>query len=121
MANVGQHIITGDNPWKRKGRADNMYDVEHVELANAIRSNKTINNGDYMCKSTLMGIMGRYSAYTGQTIYWDKEAVKRAGPSAGRNAAVLMDSTLDLTPPSYDLKAPLETPPVAVPGKVKFV
>ncbi|MDB5295420.1 MAG: oxidoreductase domain protein [Phycisphaerales bacterium] len=48
-ANLMAHAITGDNAWKRKGKAANMYDVEHVELAKAIKSGKVINNGDYMC------------------------------------------------------------------------
>ena len=31
-----------------------------------------INNGDYMCKSTLMAIMGRMACYTGQAITWEQ-------------------------------------------------
>jgi predicted dehydrogenase len=146
MANIGQHYLAGYEKadpkaaegkiagapgtpapgggtyiWKKKGtKSPNMYDVEHQHLAKAIRSGETINNGDYMCKSTLMAIMGRFAAYTGQTIYWDKDAVKRAGTAAGRNAAVLLDSKEDLTPPTYDLSAQYPTPPVAVPGTVKF-
>ena len=55
----------------RVARSD-MYDAEHQALFGAIRSGKTINNGDYMCKSTLMGIMARQSAYTGKPITWDR-------------------------------------------------
>ncbi|HEX8916760.1 MAG TPA: Gfo/Idh/MocA family oxidoreductase [Humisphaera sp.] len=107
----------GTHIWKKKTKGPNFYDYEHVELARAIRTGKTINNGDYMCKSTLMGIMGRFAAYTGETIYWDREAVKRAGPTAGKNAKVLLESKQDLTPPTYDLKAAYPTAPVAIPGE----
>ena len=108
-ANVTAHAITGENAWKKKGKkAPNMYDVEHVELVKAIKSGKPINNADYMCKATLMGIMGRMAAYTGTTVTWEK----------------LMESTEELLPPSdppsYDLKAKAATPPVAVPGQTKF-
>jgi myo-inositol 2-dehydrogenase/D-chiro-inositol 1-dehydrogenase len=119
-ANLMAHTITGETPWKRKGKAANMYDLEHIALVKAIRSGKTINNTDYMTKATLMGIMGRMAAYTGQTIYWDKAAVERTGSAAGKDAAVLMDSIEDFTPATYDPKAKIPTPPIAVPGVTKF-
>lgn len=50
----------------------NMYDVEHEHLFRSIREGKPINNGKYMCYSTLMAVMGREAAYTGQVIEWDK-------------------------------------------------
>ncbi|QOV90144.1 Gfo/Idh/MocA family protein [Humisphaera borealis] len=103
-ANLMAHQIWGEKAWKRKGKSPNMYDTEHEELTKAIKTGKTINNTDYMCKSTLMGIMGRMAAYTGQTITWEK----------------MLESTEDLTPPTYDPKAKYPTPPVAVPGVTKF-
>jgi hypothetical protein len=48
-----------------------MYDAEHQALFGAIRSGNTINNGEYMCNSTLVAIMGREACYTGQRITWD--------------------------------------------------
>ena len=141
IGNVTQHMLTSYEPgkaggpigavgsaapgggsvlWRKKGKAPHMYDYEHVELANAIRSGNTINNGDYMCKATLMGIMGRFAAYTGDTIHWDRDAVKRAGTGASKQAKVLMESKQDLTPPTYDLAAQYPTPPVAVPGVTEF-
>jgi hypothetical protein len=110
------HKITGENKWKRKESKENMYDTEHKALFAAIRKGEPINNGDYMCKSTLMGIMGRMAAYTGKTIYWDKAAAK-ADKKA--NAPTLMENTEDLSPPKYEF-GPLPTPPVAVPGKGKI-
>lgn len=115
-ANLMTHQITGENEWKRKGKATPMYDAEHIALVKAIRSGKTINNTDYMCKSTLMGIMGRMAAYTGQTVHWDDVAAKTAG-AVGKDVLTVMGSTEDLTPPTYDPKASYPTPPVAVPGK----
>ena len=45
-----------------------------------------------MAKSTLLAIMGRMAAYTGQAITWD----------------MAMNSQEDLTPPAYDWNAKLE-------------
>ena len=44
-----------------------MYDVEHQELFAAIRSGNTINNGEYLARSTMWAILGRMVDYTGQT------------------------------------------------------
>lgn len=69
-------VFTGDKP--------SMYDVEHKELFAAIRRGDTINNGEYMCNSTLMAIMGREACYTGKKIKWDKfiKSTERLGPKS---------------------------------------
>ncbi len=101
----GRTVIEGETNWRYKGKSPNMYDVEHVALFKSIREGKPINNGDYMCKSTLMAIMGRMAAYTGQKVTWD---------------FVLKQSKLDLSPPAY-VWGPLKVRPVAVPGVTKLV
>jgi predicted dehydrogenase len=63
-------FITGKNPAKFKKSKHNMYDSEHVALFKSIRDNTPINNGDYMCKSTMCAIMARTSAYTGKEVRW---------------------------------------------------
>jgi predicted dehydrogenase len=62
----------GNVVWKFDQKKPSMYDVEHVHLFRSIRQGQPINNGDYMCKSTLMAIMGREASYTGKKIEWDK-------------------------------------------------
>ena len=66
-----------------------MYQTEHDELFASIRAGKPINNGEYMAKSTLLAIMGRMAAYTGQEITWE----------------MALNSKEDLTPPRYDWDA----------------
>lgn len=103
---VQRHIIRGENKWTHRakpGDADDMYQNEHDELFASIRDGKPLNNGDYMCKSTLMAIMGRMAAYTGQLITWDKA----------------LASTEDLTPAKYEF-GPHPVPPVALPGVTQF-
>jgi predicted dehydrogenase len=118
VADIMNHSITGEKAWKRdkKKKMVPMYDNEHIQLVKAIRTGKVLNNTDYMCKATLMGIMGRMAAYTGQTVYWDRAAAEAAG-AAGKDTLIVTESTEDLTPPTYDPKAKFPTPPVAVPGK----
>ena len=86
---VMNHSITGRVTWRyppAQRRADDMYQTEHNELFAAIRAGNVINNGDYMCKSTLMAIMGRMACYTGQLITWEQAT----------------NSQEDLSPPRYD-------------------
>jgi len=64
-------LTTPDEKWRYKGPQPNMYQVEHDEMWAALRAGNPINDGDRMCTSTLMGIMGRMAAYTGSQVTWD--------------------------------------------------
>jgi len=81
---VFQHRIVGENPWSCEVPGNNMYQAEHNALFRSIRDGKPINNGDYMAKSTLMAVMGRMAAYTGQAVTWDQalNSSERLGPAA---------------------------------------
>jgi hypothetical protein len=82
-----------------------MYQTEHDEFFASIRAGQPVNFGDKLAHSTMVGIMGRMSAYTGQTITWEDA----------------MNSQEVLAPPSLDWAMKLETPPVPMPGRTKFV
>lgn len=106
-ADVMKHRIydlEGNEIWKFEGEGGDMYQIEHDELFAGIRGDNPINNGDYMCKSTMMAIAGRMAAYTGQKLTWED----------------CMNSQLDLTPKAYDW-GDIPVPEVAVPGETKFV
>jgi myo-inositol 2-dehydrogenase / D-chiro-inositol 1-dehydrogenase len=81
-----------------------MYQTEHDELFAAIRAGKVINDGETSALSSLMGIMGREAAYSGQLITWEQ----------------MLKSKQDLSPTKYAFgdNKPMPTP---VPGKYKFV
>ena len=103
--------IEGQKPWRHKGHAESMYDVEHRELFAAIRAGKTINNGDYMCVDTLTGLLGQMACYTGQEITWEKA----------------LQSTLSHALPRYgwDVEPPVKPGPdgrypTAMPGITQF-
>jgi hypothetical protein len=81
-----------------------MYQSEHNELFASIRSGKPINDGEWMAHSTLMGIMGRMAAYSGQQITWEQA----------------MNSQQVLVPEKLDWKMSLDIAPMAMPGVTKF-
>jgi hypothetical protein len=68
-----------------------MYDLEHQALFAGIRSGKILNNGHYMCISTMVAIMGREACYSGQKIEWDKALASevRLGPETIEPGQVL--------------------------------
>ncbi|MCD6337894.1 MAG: Gfo/Idh/MocA family oxidoreductase [Verrucomicrobia bacterium] len=72
-SNPGGSIVTADGKrWRFRGRALNPYVQEHVDLINAIRSGKPVNEGRQVAESTLTAILGRESAYSGKIISWDQ-------------------------------------------------
>jgi predicted dehydrogenase len=70
-ASIMRCRIWGENQWEWKGQCD-PYQIEHNVLFKAIRSGEPVNNGDYMARSTMFGIMGQLSCYTGEEITWDR-------------------------------------------------
>ncbi|HEX6963029.1 MAG TPA: Gfo/Idh/MocA family oxidoreductase [Lacipirellula sp.] len=75
--------FAGKRTWKYRGKKPSMYQVEHDEMFASIRQGEPINNGQYMCNSTMIGLLGRTAAYTGQTVAWDQleKSAERLGPT----------------------------------------
>lgn len=48
------------------------YVQEHIDMVTAIRTDKPINEAEATANSTLAGIMGRISAYTGKEVTWEE-------------------------------------------------
>lgn len=85
--------------WRYRGPKPSMYRVEHEQLFQSIRSGQPINNGHYMCNSTMIGVMGRMAAYSGKTLTWED----------------CINSQQQLGPTEYTW-SDLPEPPVAIPG-----
>lgn len=79
----------------------NPYDQEHIDLITAIRTGNPINEAFQIAESTLTGIMGRISAYTGKVVTWDE----------------MMNSDLYLGPKSYTIGPVAISKDVPKPGK----
>jgi predicted dehydrogenase len=90
--------------WTFSGTKNEMYQAEHDELFAGIRAGKPINNGEYMARSTLLAIMGRMAAYTGQEVTWE----------------MALNSQEDLSPARYDWNASPPPSSVAIPGQTTF-
>ena len=94
----------GKQLWKYTGPTDrDMYQNEHDDLFKSIREGRPINDASRSARSTLMAIMARMSAYTGQTISWDQA----------------LNSTESLVPGNLAF-GDMPTPPIAIPGQTKF-
>src|SRR5262249_33853398 len=103
---VGTGTIKGKKSWRFRGDQDNdPYVQEHADLIQSIRDGKPLNELERVAESTLTAIMGRMSAYTGKAIRWEDALNSKEGTSTANLA--------------WDMKLPV--PPVAVPGKTKFV
>jgi predicted dehydrogenase len=96
--------IQGETNWRYDGPVNNMHQTEQDEFFASIRAGRPINDGQRMAYTTLMAVMGRMAAYTGQEITWDQ---------ALNSQQKLMPEKL-----SWDMK--LDLPPVATPGMTKF-
>ncbi len=97
--------LQGKEKWRYTPEKSDMYQVEHDEFFASIREGRPLNDGDRMASSTLLAIMGRMAAYSGQEISWDM---------ALNSKEQLVPSVLD-----WDMKFPV--PPVALPGITPFV
>ena len=98
-------ILAKDDAWRFRGENNDMYQTEHDELFASIRAGKPFNDGEVAARSTMVGILGRMAAYTGQKITYEEA----------------LNSKQDLTPEHLDWKKPLAVPGVPVPGVTKFV
>lgn len=97
-------VIRGKQTWRYRGEKRDMYQNEHNEFFAGIRSGKHIFDGEWMAQSTLMGIMGRMAAYTGQEITWEDA----------------LNAKESLVPAPLDWKMKLDIAPMAVPGSTKL-
>ncbi len=90
--------------WRFRDREVNSYEQEHQDLIASIRAGKPLNEAQAVAESTLTGIMGRESAYSGQSVEWEQA----------------FNSKTRLGPEKYEF-ATLPFPEVALPGKYQFM
>jgi predicted dehydrogenase len=94
----------GNVTWAYRGEPENMYQVCHNEWFAAIRKGEPLNAGEYMANATMLGILGREAAHTGQRVTWDE----------------LWKSNQDLAPDTLGLGDAHPVAPVPVPGRYKL-
>ena len=91
--------------WAYRGESKNMYQICHDEFFAAIRAGKQLNAGEYMANTTMLGILGREVAHSGQRITW--EQLWKSEQSFGSIEGLA-------------LKQNHPVQPVPAPGKYKF-
>jgi predicted dehydrogenase len=106
-ANAGSRIVdrAGKVVWEMKGSIADAYKQEHKALIDSIRSGKPIIELKQMADSSLVGVLGRLAAYTGQKVTWK---------------FVAEESKIDLFPKDLTWQSALPSPGFAVPGKTKL-
>jgi len=95
-------LAAGGN-WRFREQEVNPYQQEHQDLIASIREGKPLNEAQQTAEATLMGIMGRESAYSGQFVEWDQ----------------ILNSNKHLGPEKYEFGA-LPFPEVAIPGQYQL-
>lgn len=103
-ADVFGNRLNGETRWRYRGETNDMYQTEHNEMYAAIRAGKPINNAEQAGSSTLLAIMGRMAAYTGQVV----------------TPEMVMDSQESLVPAHFEW-AEAPSRPIPVPGITRFV
>jgi predicted dehydrogenase len=97
-------LFADGNTWKYEGEKNDMYQTEHDEFFASIRAGKPLNFADKIAHSTMVGLLGRMAAYTGQPVTWE-DAIK---------------SNEVLGPSKLDWNMALPTQPIAMPGRTKY-
>jgi len=107
-SNAGSRIVdaAGDTVWEMGGDIADAYRQEHKDLVDSIRAGQPIVEFRQMAESSMVAVLGRMAAYTGQKVTWD---------------FATGESTLDLFPPELTWDGPLPPPQHAVPGRTKLV
>jgi predicted dehydrogenase len=90
--------------WRSREDQGNAYQIEHEEIIQSIRQGNPVNEAQQVAESTLTAIMGREAAYSGREITWED----------------MMNSKQDFSLEEYTM-GNMPIPPVALPGKYKFV
>ena len=93
----------GKIKWQFQGEEYDMYQREHDVLFQSIRAGKPKNDDLNLATSTLLAILGRHAAYSGQQVTWEQA----------------LNSEVSLVPKPLDWHAKHEVPGLAQPGQTK--
>jgi predicted dehydrogenase len=106
--NAGSRIVDlrGDTVWEMGGSIADAYKQEHKDLVDSIRAGRPIVELRQMADSSMVAVLGRMAAYTGQRVTWDFATA---------------ESKLDLFPADLAWDGALAAPQHAVPGRTKLL
>jgi predicted dehydrogenase len=101
MGFASMPYLKGETEWRYSGPRPNMYQVEHDEMFESIRKGEPINDGVRLAHSSMVAIMGRMAAYTGENLTWEDA----------------LNSEDRLVPEQFAWDMDLPVRPIALPGQ----
>ena len=106
---------SGEEIHRYRGPGNNPYQTEQDELVKAIKSGVPVNCGDFMCSSTMVGILGQIVAYQGNAVKY--EEAYNADFIFGGTAPE--DVTMAMEPPTLPDES--GNYPIPLPGQTRFI
>ena len=76
---LGDCRFEGEVNWQYEGPGNNPYEAEQNALIESVRKGVPINAGEFMAKSTMVGVMGQLACYSGQPVTWDEAMASEIG------------------------------------------
>jgi hypothetical protein len=92
---LGACKIEGETNWRFEGQHNNPYEAEQKALVDSVREGKPINSGYHMVGSTMIGVLGQITCYSGKATNWDEayNSDLQYGPAPE-------EASLDMEPPT---------------------
>lgn len=95
---------SGKVTWAYRGESTDMYQACHNEWFAAIRKGEPLNAGEYMANSTMLAILAREAAHSGQRITWDE----------------VWKANQDFAPDTLAMADSFPTQAIPIPGKYRL-
>jgi len=116
--NAGQNRFVkrnGEEIYRYEGPRNNPYQTTHDELIRAVKSGEPMNDGGFMCSSTMVAILGQVVAFQGNAVTYN-EAYNANFVYGGVKPE---DVTMDMEPPT--LPDGTGNYPIPIPGQTRFI
>jgi len=98
--------IEGEQPWRpQRGEPQDIHQAEQDALFAALRAGTPLHDGERLAHATLMAILARHCAYTGQALSFEQALASRE----------------ELVPSAYTFEGVPPPASVAIPGVTRFV
>ncbi|MCL2745262.1 MAG: Gfo/Idh/MocA family oxidoreductase, partial [Planctomycetaceae bacterium] len=106
---------SGGEIYRYRGENNNPYQTTQDEFIKAVKAGSPVNCGDFMCSSTMVGILGQIAAYQGNMVKYSD--VYNADFHFG---SIKPDEiNMKTVPPSFPDKT--GNYPIPIPGKTRFM
>jgi hypothetical protein len=105
----------GEEIYRYRGPGNNPYQTEQNELVKAVKTGKPINCGDFMCSSTMVGVLGQIAAFQGNAVKYE-DAYK-----ADFHFGNIEPDGVSMATPPPSVPDATGNYPIPLPGTTRFV